>query len=571
MTPRGDTAEAGAVKRIKDLADVLLEEGLITQEQLQLAQAEQERKGRSLGRVLIELGLVKETDLVAALARQVGLEFVDLTAHTIDPSAASLLSDQVARRYRALPIGYEDSRLVGAMSDPSNVFALDDIRTITGLEVKPAVATAADIDAAIRKYGQFDQSVEDVASEAATAAGGQTTDLDEIEAAIEDAPIVKLVNLLITQAVADRASDIHIEPAEKDIRIRYRIDGVLHEVMRSPKNIQAGLISRLKVMADINIAERRIPQDGRIGLVVGGRAVDLRLATLPTVYGEKVVIRILDKTSVLLKLDDLGFSEYAYKRFEEAFRKPYGTVLVTGPTGSGKSTSLYATLNIINTLDKNIITVEDPVEYRLPGINQIQVNPKAGLTFATALRSILRADPDVVLIGEIRDAETAIIGVEAALTGHLVLSTLHTNDAASAITRLVEMGVEAYLVASSLDCSLAQRLARRLCSHCREAYRPTEVELQEAGFPEHLASRVEELYRPAGCSRCGKTGYRGRLGLYEVMPITEEIERLTVERRSSDDIRRAAIEQGMVTLREDGLEKVAAGLTSMEEIFRVVI
>src|SRR5919106_1245017 len=334
MSPRGDTAEAGAVKRIKDLADVLLEEGLITQEQLQLAQSEQERKGRSLGRVLIELGLVKETDLVAALARQVGLEFVDLTAHTIDPSAASLLSDQVARRYRALPIGYEDSRLVVAMSDPSNVFALDDIRTITGLEVKPVVATAADIDAAIRKYGQFDQSVEDVASEAATAAGGQTTDLDEIEAAIEDAPIVKLVNLLITQAVADRASDIHIEPAEKDIRIRYRIDGVLHEVMRSPKNIQAGLISRLKVMADINIAERRIPQDGRIGLVVGGRAVDLRLATLPTVYGEKIVIRILDKTSVLLRLEDLGFSDEAYTPFEKGFRKPYGTVLVTGPTGS---------------------------------------------------------------------------------------------------------------------------------------------------------------------------------------------------------------------------------------------
>jgi type IV pilus assembly protein PilB len=571
MSPRGDTAEAGAVKRIKDLADVLLEEGLITEEQLQRAQTEQERKGRSLGRVLIELGLVKETDLVAALARQVGLEFVDLTDHQIDPSAASLISDQVARRYRAMPIGFEDSRLVVAMSDPSNVFALDDIRTITGLEVKPVVATAADIDSAIRKYGQFEQSVEDIASEASSAATGESADLDAIEAAIEDAPIVKLVNLLITQAVTDRASDIHIEPAEKDIRIRYRIDGVLHEVMRSPKNIQAGLISRLKVMAEINIAERRIPQDGRIGLVVGGRAVDLRLATLPTVYGEKIVIRILDKTSVLLKLEDLGFSDQSYQPFEKAFRKPYGTVLVTGPTGSGKSTTLYATLNIINSVDRNIITVEDPVEYRLPGINQIQVNNKAGLTFASALRSILRADPDVLLIGEIRDRETALIAMEAALTGHLVLSTLHTNDAASAITRLVEMEVEPYLVASALDCVVAQRLARRICDHCKEAYKPSKAELEEAGFPEKLRGQIKELFRPNGCTRCGKTGFRGRMGIYEVMPITEEIERLTAEAKSSEDINRLAIEQGMITLREDGLEKARLGLTSVDEIFRVVV
>ena len=571
MSPRGDTAEAGAVKRIKDLADVLLEEGLITDEQLQRAQSEAERKGRSLGRVLIELGLVKETDLVAALARQVGLEFVDLAEHHIDPSAASLISDQVARRYRALPIAFDDSRLVVAMSDPSNVFALDDIRTITGLEVKPVVATAADIDAAIRKYGQFDQSVEDIASEASTQVGGEAQDLDAVEAAIEDAPIVKLVNLLITQAVSDRASDIHIEPAERDIRIRYRIDGVLHEVMRSPKNIQAGLVSRLKVMADINIAERRVPQDGRIGLVVGGKAIDLRLATLPTVFGEKIVIRILDKSSVLLKLEDLGFSDLSYAEFEKGFRKPYGTILVTGPTGSGKSTTLYATLNIINSVDRNIITVEDPVEYRLPGVNQIQVNIKAGLTFASALRSILRADPDVVLIGEIRDRETALISMEAALTGHLVLSTLHTNDAPSAITRLVEMEVEPYLVASALDCVVAQRLARRLCDHCKEAYKPSKAELEQAGFPEKARGEIKELFRPSGCQRCGRTGFRGRLGLYEVMTITEEIERLSAEAKSSEDIKRLAVEQGMTTLREDGLEKARLGQTSVDEIFRVVV
>ncbi len=570
MSPRGDTAEAGAVKRIKDLADVLLEEGLITEEQLQRAQSEQERKGRSLGRVLIELGLVKETDLVAALARQVGLEFVDLSDHSIDPSAASLISDQVARRYRALPIAFEDSRLVVAMSDPSNVFALDDIRTITGLEVKPVVATAADIDSAIRKYGAFEQSAEDMASEA-SAEHGEAADLSEMEAAVEDAPIVKLVNLLITQAVADRASDIHIEPAEKDIRIRYRIDGVLHEVMRSPKNIQAGLISRLKVMADINIAERRVPQDGRIGLVVGGKAVDLRLVTLPTVYGEKIVIRILDKSSVLYRLEDLGFADQSYAQFEKRFRQPYGTILVTGPTGSGKSTTLYATLNIINSVDRNIITVEDPVEYRLTGINQIQVNNKAGLTFASALRSILRADPDVLLIGEIRDRETALIAMEAALTGHLVLSTLHTNDAASAITRLVEMEVEPYLVASALDCVVAQRLARRLCDHCKESYKPSKAELEQARFPEKIRGEIKELFRPAGCTRCGRTGFRGRMGLYEVMPVTEEIERLTAEAKSSEDINRLAIEQGMITLREDGLEKAQQGYTSVDEIFRVVV
>jgi type IV pilus assembly protein PilB len=562
--------ETGRVKKIKDLADVLLEEGLITGDQLKQATAEQERLGRTLGRVLIDLGMVKETDLVAALARQVGLDYVDLGEHQVDPAAASLVSEQVARRYRAMPIGFEDSRLVVAMSDPSNVFALDDIRTITGMDVKPVVATAGDIEAAIRRYGQFEQSVEDMATEASSQAE-DVHDLEQVGAAVEDAPIVKLVNLLVTQAVADRASDIHIEPAEKDIRIRYRIDGVLHEVMRSPKNIQNGLVSRLKVMADINIAERRVPQDGRIGLVVGGRAVDLRLATLPTVYGEKIVIRILDKSSVLLKLEDLGFADQSFEVYERAFRKPYGTILVTGPTGSGKSTTLYATLNIINTVDRNIITVEDPVEYRLSGVNQMQVNPKAGLTFTSALRSILRADPDVVLIGEIRDRETALIAMEAALTGHLVLSTLHTNDAPSALTRLAEMKVEPYLVASALDCVVAQRLARRLCDHCKVSYKPSREELVQAGFPEDVLGLINELFRPAGCSRCGKTGYRGRLGLYEIMPMSEEIEMLTAERRSSDDIKRMAVEQGMVTLREDGLEKARAGATSLEEIFRVVV
>ncbi len=555
------------MKKTKQLGEVLVDEGLITQDQLTTATAEQQRLGRSLGRVLIDLGLIREPDLVSALARKIGLKFVDLNEYQIDPAAASLIPEQVARRYRAMPIGFEDSMLVVAMSDPANVFALDDIRTITGKQVKPVVATTGDVEQAIRRFGQFDQSVEKIASEASSEAGEKTTDLLHMEAAIEEAPIVRLVNLLITQAVTERASDIHLEPTEGDIRIRYRIDGVLHEVMRSPKNIQNALISRLKVMADINIAERRVPQDGRVGLVVGGRAVDLRLATLPTVYGEKVVIRILDKTSVLLRLEDLGFLDVPYQRFEEAFRKPYGTILAAGPTGSVKSTTLYATLNIINTPDRNIITVEDPVEYRLAGVNQMQVNNKAGLTFASALRSILRADPDIVLVGEIRDRETALIAIEAALTGHLVLSTLHTNDAPSAITRLIEMGIEPYLVASALDCVVAQRLARKLCDRCREAYEPTEKELERVGLS---VGEVDHLFRAVGCTACGNTGFRGRVGLYEVMQVTEEIERLTVEQISSEEIRRRAVDRGMITLQRDGLEKVRKGITSLEEIFRVV-
>jgi type IV pilus assembly protein PilB len=390
-----------------------------------------------------------------------------------------------------------------------------------------------------------------------------------VEAAVEDAPIVKLVQAIMTQAVTDRASDVHIEPTEKDVRVRFRVDGVLHEVMHSPKSIQGGLISRLKVMADLNIAEKRVPQDGRVSIRVGSRQLDLRLATLPTVFGEKIVIRILDKSNALLKLSDLGFQEHAYKRYEEAFRKPYGAILVTGPTGSGKSTTLYATLNIVNSIDKHIVTVEDPVEYRLPGVNQIQVNPKAGLTFASALRSILRADPDIILIGEIRDRETAMIAVESALTGHLVLSSLHTNDAPSAISRLTEMEVETFLVASAVDVVVAQRLARLLCEKCREPHVANPEELREAGF-DPAKHAQGQFFRAMGCTACSNTGYRGRFGLYEVMPMTEEIERLTVERASSNAIREVAIEQGMRTLRDDGLEKAAAGLTSIEEIARVV-
>jgi type IV pilus assembly protein PilB len=558
------------MKATKQLGDILVEQGLLSPENLEMALRERARTNQLLGRVLIDLGMIKEADLVAALARQIGLSFVDLSDYSIDPTAATTIPDPVARRYRALPISWEDGRLIVAMADPANLFALDDIRTITGADVQPVVATAADIDAAIRRFSRMDESAAQMASEAAAASDDEVLELERAAAAVEEGPIVKMVNLLITQALGERASDIHIEPMERDVRIRYRVDGVLHEVMRSPKNIQAGLISRLKVMADMNIAERRVPQDGRVGMTVAGKSVDLRVAVLPTVYGEKIVIRILDKSSVLLRLEDLGFLEDSFKKFQRAFTRPYGAILVTGPTGSGKSTTLYATLNIVNSPDKNIITVEDPVEYRLSGVNQMQVNPRAGLTFASALRSILRADPDIVLIGEIRDRETAMISVEAALTGHLVLSSLHTNDAPSSLPRLIEMGVESYLVASSIDCVVAQRLARKLCHKCKEAYVPEPVELQEAGFPEAMWSRVTQLYRPVGCSSCAKTGFHGRFGLYEVMPMTEEIERLTVERASSEDIKRSAVADGMVSLRQDGLEKARQGVTSIQEVLRVV-
>jgi type IV pilus assembly protein PilB len=552
----------------KQLGQILLEQGLISEEHLQRALDEHRNTPKSLGRVLIDLGYIRERDLVRALAEQVGLEFVDLTEYRIDAAAAALLPEALCRRYRALPIGEEDGKLLVAMSDPANVYALDDIRTITGRDVRPVVATANDVEQSIQKFSGMGEQVEALASEAADALDTEAG--VTVEAAVEDAPIVKLVQAIMTQAAADRASDVHIEPTETDVRVRFRVDGVLHEVMHSPKSIQAGLISRLKVMGDLNIAEKRIPQDGRVSLRVSNRSLDLRLATLPTVHGEKIVIRILDKTNALLELSELGFLPQAFESYERSFRKPYGAILVTGPTGSGKSTTLYATLNIVNSIDRHIVTVEDPVEYRLPGVNQIQVNPKAGLTFASALRSILRADPDIILIGEIRDRETAMISVESALTGHLVLSSLHTNDAPSAITRLIEMQVETFLVGSAIDCVVAQRLARQLCEKCKQAYAPEESELIEAGFAESLIPDLGLFFRPSGCQACSNTGYRGRIGLFEVMPMTEEIERLTVERASSETVKRVAIEQGMYTLRDDGLHKAASGITSIEEIARVV-
>ena len=553
---------------MKQLGDILLEGGLVTREQLGEAMAEQQRVGRSLGRVLVDLGMVTEAQLVASLAQQIGLPFVDLTEFQIDPSASSLVPDAVARRHNALPIGYDEGRLIVAMADPANVFALDDIRSLTGMECKPVVATKADVVNAINRMNRMDADMDELTMSLDSEIDDELTNVKEI---VEDAPIVKFVNLLISQAIQDRASDIHIEPTERDLRVRFRIDGVLHEIMKSPKTIQAGVISRLKIMSDINIAERRIPQDGRLSVNTGGKKIDLRVATLPTVWGEKIVMRILDNSTAMMRLTDLGFSDNNYTRFEKSFIKPYGMILVTGPTGSGKSTTLYATLNIVSTTEKNVITVEDPVEYRIPGINQVQVNVKAGLTFAAALRSILRSDPDVVLIGEIRDHETTQIAIEASLTGHMVLSTLHTNDSPSAISRLIEMGIEPFLVGSALDSVLAQRLARRLCPKCKEAYTPEPETLTNARFPWTSEEELPTLFRAIGCSACSKTGYKGRLALHEVMTVSEEIERLAVSRSSAEAIGRVAREEGMTTLRSDGMDKVLKGVTTLEEILRVVV
>ena len=556
---------------MKQLGEVLLDEGLVTEAQLLAALDEQTSMGTSLGRTLVELGVLTEAQLVRALAAQVGMEFVDLDEYAVDRAAVSMVPAALCRRYAVLPVGLRDGALVLATADPGNVVAVDDVRTVSGMAVIPVVATYDNVLRAIDRFCRADDEMEDLSQAFQEEQAAPETDLSRLGDFVDDdAPIVRYVNLLVTQAITDRASDIHIEPTEHDLRVRYRIDGVLHETQRSPKNIQGGVISRVKIMSDIDIAEKRKPQDGRMSVNHQGRKIDLRVATLPTVWGEKIVMRILDNSTASLDLRDLSFLDHNYETYRESYTKPYGMILVTGPTGSGKSTTLYATLNAVSRPEINVITVEDPVEYRLPGINQVQVNPKAGLTFAAALRSILRSDPDVVLLGEIRDHETAQIAIEAALTGHLVLSTLHTNDAPSAVTRLTEMGIEPFLVGSALDCVVAQRLARRLCPKCKEPYVPTPTELEAARFPWVPGEPLPELFRPAGCSACSRTGYKGRLALHEVMRVTEDIERHAVAHSSSADIAATAENQGMISLRNDGWHKVALGQTSIEEILRVV-
>lgn len=499
-------------------------------------------------------------------ATSFGAPFVEILEHPIDREAAVSVSAALCRRHRLLPIGRENGTLVVAMADPNDILALDDVSAATRLRIRPVLVDAKDLATAIDRYHRADDELTDLQNElseqneaALTTASAAAND--------DEAPIVRFVNLLISQAVQDRASDIHIEPGESYLRVRYRIDGVLKEVQSVPTGIQAGVISRFKVMADLDIAERRRPQDGRIAVLHHGHKIDLRVATLPTVYGEKVVLRILDNSGGAASVSDLGMSERNLSAFRAAYARPNGMILVTGPTGSGKSTTLYTALQEVAKPTVNVITVEDPVEYRIAGVNQVQVNTKAGLTFASALRSILRSDPDVVLIGEIRDHETAQIAVEAALTGHLVMSTLHTNDAPSAVTRLIEMGIEPYLVGSALVSVVAQRLARRLCDKCKRPGTYDEDALLQVGL---ILEEDEELFEAVGCSHCANTGYRGRLAIHEVMTVGEQIERLTIDRAPASEISRAAIQQGMASLRQDGWNKACAGLTSIEEVLRVV-
>ncbi|HXY46039.1 MAG TPA: ATPase, T2SS/T4P/T4SS family [Acidimicrobiales bacterium] len=559
------------------LAKLLVESGQVTPEEMQAALREAAATGRKLGEILSELGLVTEEDLIRAMAEEIGLEFVDLNDFSMDLKAIASIPEAMAKRHQILAIGYRNGVPIIAMANPSNVFAMDDLRTVLGRDIVTVVSSPRQITDYISRMYRHDKEASDAATRAAAGqrqadTATEKVELTDLHAVTDDAPIVKYVNLILRQALQERASDVHIEPTADDLRVRFRIDGVLHDITRSPKAIQGGVTTRLKVMAELDIAEHRVPQDGRISLNAGSREVDLRVATLPTVHGEKVVMRILDKSNAMLDLGDLGFLPEVQERYKESYRKPYGTILVTGPTGSGKSTTLYATLNVLNTPARNLITVEDPVEYQLPGVNQIQVNNKAGLTFARALRSILRSDPDIILVGEIRDKETAIIGIEAALTGHLVLSSLHTNDAAGTPMRLVEMGVEPFLVGSALDCVVAQRLARQLCDNCNEPHDPTADELEVFGWDESDAppQGKPRFRRAVGCQACSRTGYRGRIALHELLVVSEEVERCIIHGSSVDDLGRVAVEQGMVPLRHDGLRKAALGLTSLEEVIRVV-
>jgi type IV pilus assembly protein PilB len=470
-----------------------------------------------------------------------------------------------------VPLRRENGHLVVGMVNPGDLRAVDDLRALLGESFTRVPISTGQLSELLEERSKLDEEVNNVAQIVVDDSFEDNQDLASLRTVVEEAPIVKFVNLIILQAVQERASDIHVEPTEHDLRIRFRIDGVLHQRMRQPRSIIPGVISRLKVMADIDIAERRVPKDGRITLTVEGTAVDLRVSTLPTVYGEKVVMRILDRASSVQSMASLGFLPAQLALYEHSFRKPYGAILVTGPTGSGKTTTLYATLNLLNEDSKNIVTVEDPVEYRLANVNQVQTNPKAGLTFANALRSILRQDPDIILVGEIRDKETGVIAVEAALTGHLVLSTLHTNDAASTPLRLIEMGIEPFLVTSAVDCVLAQRLARRLCTRCREPFVPRQAELVAAHW-DFARMPTENLvfHHAIGCPQCGGTGYRGRMAVHEVMVMSEQLNDLVVTRASSDDVRRVAESQGMIDLRSDALAKVALGHTTLEEVARVV-
>jgi type IV pilus assembly protein PilB len=561
----GLTPPLGQANSAMFLTDVVVELGYATRERVQEVIDEARSAARRPEDLLLERKVISPDQLSRAVAERNGLDHVDLTAYHVDMGAANLLSVAAARRYQAVPIGYVDTKtLLVAIADPSNVLAIDDLQMITGLNCRIAVAAAEDVDALVRRLNTLESAITEATEEEEEAT--ELGDVTELRESAEDAPVIKLVYSILGQATTEGASDIHFEPGEEEMRVRFRVDGVLYEAARVPKRMVSGVISRIKIMSDLNIAEKRVPQDGRVSVNVEERKVDLRVTTLPTQRGEGATIRILDKEQALRSLDELGMDGEGRDQFQSAIAQSHGAVLVTGPTGSGKSTSLYAALAELNSVERNIITIEDPVEYRIDGVNQINVNAKTGLSFAAGLRSILRADPDIIMVGEIRDSETARIAIESALTGHMVLSTLHTNDAPGTITRLAKMGIESFLTASALDCVVAQRLARKLCSHCKRRTVIPRAALAEAGF--RIGTDVE-AYEAAGCGRCNHSGYRGRIGLFSVMLMTERIKELTVSLAPEAEIAAAAREGGMVNLREDGLRKVRAGITSIAEVARV--
>jgi type IV pilus assembly protein PilB len=551
------------------ITDVIVDLGFAAKERVEDAINEARMSGQAPESVLIEQNVVDEDQLSRAIAERYGLDHVDLTVYKVDMGAANLLSVSAARRYWAVPIGYLDNEtLLIAMADPANVVAVDDIQMITGLNCRVAVAAAEDIENLLKQLNTLENAVEEAVFDEHEQETIDESEITELRQSADDAPVIKLVHSILAQAVNEGASDIHFETEEDEMRVRFRVDGVLTEAAKVPRRMVAGVVSRIKIMSELDIAEKRLPQDGRVGISVDGREVDLRIVTLPTQRGEGATIRILDKSQAMRSLDELGLDGTGRESFTASFRKPHGAVLVTGPTGSGKSTTLYAALSELNSVEKNVITIEDPVEYRLNGINQINVNRKAGLTFAAGLRSILRADPDIIMVGEIRDAETARIAIEAALTGHMVLSTLHTNSAPGAIARLQKMGIESFLVASSIESVVAQRLARQLCQHCKKRTVLSKEALNEAGF--RVGADVE-AYEPVGCARCSRSGYRGRIGLFSVMNLSERIKELTVDGAPEAEIAAAAHEEGMLDLREAGILKVRGGLTSIAEVARVSV
>jgi type IV pilus assembly protein PilB len=555
LTP--PTKRTGVKRRI---GDVIVQLGFAERELVERVVEQGRRNGRSLGQALIDAGIVNSGQLAQALAERNGLDYVDLNVFDVDKGATSMIDGAKARRYRTIPIAFLAERtLLVATADPANLMALDDITMATGYEVHRAVASPEDVDALIENLGTLVGSVHDIEDEV-------EAEVIELRESADDAPVVKLVHAVIADAVRRGASDIHFEPRATDMRVRFRVDGVVFDSTTVPRHLVSGLVSRIKIMAELDIAEKRAPQDGRIGLSVDGHYVDLRVATLPVVRGESVVMRILDSRQMLMHLDRLGMADEDRGRFESAISASHGAILVTGPTGSGKTTTLYAGVGALNTPDRTIVTVEDPVEYEIEGIKQIQTNAKTGLGFATGLRAMVRADPDVIMVGEVRDVETAQIAIEAALTGHLVLTTLHANGAPLAAARLIEMGIEPFLVTSSVECVVAQRLVRCLCE-CKIPVKVTKPMLAENGFD---SPRGFTAYEPGSCVRCGQTGYKGRTGLYEVMTMTDTLRRLILDRASHDELRAEARRLGMGTLREDGLEKVRLGITSIPEVLRVV-